>query len=162
MSRTYEGHAVVGERTVGAVQRTLQRHNRPMTVSELSRILGKSDPTVRKALEKAGAAEDRTVWPRVWSLPDSYAPPAQLGASTDNVLVPVILGEPAWAPRWNEAAQRVGEGIAKLQITPESDPVALMHQFIIAAQSLASVALAIQQAKDRPDWYAKLGGALDE
>lgn len=157
----YTGQREVGPKTLNAVRRTMHRLNRPVRVVELVSILQKSDPTIRHALSQLGAVEDKSVWPRVWSLPDDAHPLRIITNSDDTVTVKYSLLEPQ-VPRWNESRAKFARNLAAIEISPESDPALVAEQLQSAASVLASLSYDILQSMDYVDWFVKLGGETDE
>jgi len=67
-----------------------------------------------------------------------------------------------WPERWGEARRPFSAGIAKLDITPDADPKELAEQFARGAKSLASIAAALQDVSDKPDWFELVGGQIEQ
>lgn len=159
----YSGAIEIGKKTRRVALAYMKRVDRPVTAAELAQVINRSAPTTYTVLREIGAVADDS-WPRRWALPSKAAIyfDEQIGDSDQNVLVPVITDESNWVMRWNKARERVGLGVAKLELAADSDPDDLLEQFTTAAKSLASVALALQRVKDYPDWYTMLGGEPEE
>lgn len=157
----YQGPSTVSQRTVGMVMRLLNRQGKPMTISQLSAITGKSYNTVKRALSMGGAVQVEGSYPKVFTTPDQYEPERVVGDSYEVVRVPYVDHHPVVA-RWNGAREQFAANLARIEITANTDPDKLARDFAAAATTLASIAYAVGEAKRGPDWFAVLGGLTDE
>lgn len=157
----YKGPQTVSKRTTGAVMRLLARAGKPMTITQLADITGKSYNTVKQALHLGGAVKVEGTYPAVFTVAALYEAERIIGNSTDTVRVPFAELDEAVA-RWNKSRSVFTKNLGAVEIAPEADPDKLYEQFTQAAQVLASLAYAIDKVRNGPDWYTELEGLTHE
>lgn len=133
----------------------------PADARKISQVTRLSYSTVRRGLEEIGAERVPDTWPVEWKIDASQVRrEPELGKGDMRVSIP-IREYHDWPQRWEEARESLAMNIAALQITPQDDPKALAVAFQRGATSLASIAYAIDQVANRPDWYSLIGGELE-
>jgi hypothetical protein len=86
--------------------------------------------------------------------------PSIAQAETETIEV-TLRREDDWVSKWAKAARSFGAEVGKLTIKASDDPEALSIKFSNAARDLASIAYALKEASDKPDWFEVLGGTID-
>lgn len=157
----YTGPQTVSQRTVGIVMRLLARAGKPMTITQLADITGKSYNTVKRALFLGGAVKVDDTYPAVFTVAALYEAERTIGNSADTVRVPFAELDEAVA-RWNKSRSVFTKNLSAVEIAPEADPDKLYEQFTQAAQVLASLAYAIGKVRSGPDWFTELKGLTHE
>lgn len=134
----------------------------PADALKISHVTGLSYSTVRRGLDELGATRVPNTWPIEWKIDTSQIarPEPELGEGDMRVSIPIRESDD-WPQRWEAAREALAVSIAGLQITPQDDPKALAVAFQRGATSLASIAYAIDQVANRPDWYTLIGGELE-
>lgn len=134
----------------------LRDANRPMRVSEVSAIVGYSITATTAALKACGAVRNIDVFPTEWTIGDSNFPKevaSTLEGQKFTVAGPIsddIVNS------WNSKCEKLGESIAKMQVTAKSDPKKLGAQLGTIAGSIAKLAYELQSVAGQPDWFQTL------
>lgn len=145
--------------TLALVRSTLKKANNPLTIDEITTLSGVSRNSVRSALVRLEAISDGN-YPSRWIGNQSSKPASIAGHKKRTVAVPLDIGGD-WITRWETARQRVGATLATTEISRDSDPNKLFELFADAAKVFASIAYALKENKDKPDWYQSLGGSVE-
>lgn len=135
----------------------------PSTVQSIVDQTGVSYSTVTRALKELRAVPS-TGWPTKWSLPVGEAPVYEKSIAPkgiDNVVSVELEEADDWLPRWERARDQFSEGIGALWLAADANPKELREAFSKAAKTLASIAYALQNVEDKPDWFTLLGGELE-
>jgi hypothetical protein len=128
----------------------------PLTSTELRKATGLSVNTLNVALRELGARKLTEHYPTKWIKGAGQGKLPAIGkADGDQVLVDLLVRD-NWPAIWENRGQTIGSTVGALQLTSASDPKELAAQFSQAAASLASLALALQNVQNDPDWYQKL------
>lgn len=139
----------------------------PASVRTISNTAGVSYNTVKNALGplKALPIEDR--WPTEWMLDmtevdDTLFQPAppKLSKSATTTTVDIVTVD-NWVERWESTRSRFGSTIGRIKLEPDNDPSQLAEDFAKGASTLASLAHALRQVEDKPEWFELLGGNLE-
>lgn len=141
---------------VGSV---LKATDYPLTVQEIAEIAELSQNSVRAALPKLNATTDGN-HPARWTKYKKTKAPSLAGRKKETVAVALDTAG-NWIARWDAARQRVGSTLATTAIRPDSDPQELLVLFTDASRVFASIAYALQQVRDKPDWYQTMGGDIE-
>lgn len=140
---------------------------RPHTRDQLVALTGLSRATIVNAIREMGLVKMPGTYPAYYMLaPDTEIASMNIDTlvSTPKATARLLVGHRQyddWVPRWNGAVRHFGQLLSNLTIEPDSDPRQLYNELANAAETIASLAYALQVVKGKPDWYTLLGGNLE-
>lgn len=153
--------------TINRVARTLTVEG--LSIADIQRKTGMAYNTVKGALVNMGAATVEGSFPRRWTHPEgqvAYLPiksaPSVLTPGTKEVVQVSLDTSGGWPERWEKARKPFGKDISVIEITEDRSPAELSALFAKGAMALASIAHALQEVQDKPDWFELLNGQTDE
>jgi len=134
----------------------------PVTLAELVIRTKLSRNSVRTAVERVGLSDGG--FPARWSLKDKielYTPPRALEMLdiTDDVAVPYVHYDD-WMDRWG--AIEIVAARSSERPDASTSPKELYERIHQAARVFSSLAYDLQQVKDSPDWFQRIGGKIEQ
>lgn len=129
--------------------------DRPLKTSEVARIVGKSTPATSNALREAGATPVAGVYPTEWATGgDTVLATRLVPSKFDDVQYVVIAADTDNLVQvWNDKREDLASNLAKLSITPKSDPKKTAIQLGTIAGSIGALAYNLHVVAGKPDWY---------
>ncbi len=139
----------------------------PSTVRDLAQTAGLAYNTVKHALTELGASKLSNTFPAEWMLDLGtvdealFQPPGpKLSKTTSSTAVDLVQSDD-WVSRWDALRPKFGATISHLAIDPAADPGKLAEDFAKGASTLASIAYALRQVENLPEWFELMGGELE-
>lgn len=138
----------------------LAAHGKPMRVSEIVPLIGRSTSAISAALKLSAAEPVPGSSPIEWRI--HAAPSGQMAARhvpskfEGSSYIVSSTAEPPTIDDWNERKAEVAGMLSGLAVTYKSDPVKLSEQLGTMAGTLAAIAYTLSAVADKPDWYALL------
>lgn len=129
--------------------------DRPLKTSEVALIVGKSTPATSNALRAVGATPVAGVYPTEWASNSDTVLSSRIVPSKfdgEQYIVSTVETDNL-VQVWNERHDDLANNLAKLVITPKSDPKKMAVQLGTIAGSIASLAYNLHAVADKPDWY---------
>lgn len=126
----------------------------PMSVTEISKVIGKSRQAVRHALQESGAVIVDDSRPVLWALPDAIHGARRVPCKHNEVEFIVSTKDGAnLITIWNKQREKIGKMIGNLEIEPSLDPRDMAEQLGSLAGSLAALAYDLDKVGNMPDWF---------
>jgi hypothetical protein len=142
------------KRLQASVLDTMRMIGEPMSVTELSKVIGKSRQAVRHALQESGAVVIDDSRPVLWALPEGMSITKRVPGKHNEVeYVVSTKASSNFVDIWNKQREKIGASITGLAIEPSTDPGDMAVQLGSLAGSLAALAYDLEQVKNMPDWY---------
>ena len=152
--------------TLRLVATTLQTIG-PATVRDVATTAGLAYNTVKTALMVLSAALVPNTYPAEWEIDLAnvdaslfQAPGPKLTKTASTTSVDLVQSD-GWVPRWDALRPKFGVTISHLAIDPAVDPGKLAEDFAKGASTLASIAYALRQVENQPEWFELMGGDLE-
>lgn len=152
-----------GKHTEAVIRKQLESWG-SRTIPQLVKRTGLSYNAVKAALDRLGAIADEESYPAKWhlgALVDTVRAPRLAQPVGDLDIVISISTYNDWVPRWNGYYKRAGESLQLLGVDESSDPEVLSADLAAIARSTASMAFALQQVMNKPDWYQILSNGSE-
>ena len=142
------------KRLQASVLDTLRMIGEPTSVTEIAKVIGKSRQAVRHALQDSGAVVVDDSRPLLWTLPENLQGARRVPSKHTDVEYTVSTKQTDdIVAIWNAQREAVGVSMSQLEIVPSMKPGKVAEQVGSLAGSLASLAYALEQVKNLPDWY---------